>query len=446
VFRPSLGLCHTSLLAAAVLLGSIAGCQSSAPAEPEPAASSTAAAGPPLRVTAGRPLRKTLRRESVQPGTIVAFEHTPLWAKLPAYVQKLYVDIGDRVEAGKLLADLWIPELEDELHQKEAQVLQARAGIEQAAAALQAAEAAVATAQAKISEAEAGKIRAEGDYARWTSQYARIRDLVSGGSLDRKLEDETRDSLKAAEAARGEAAAKVESAKASLVEKKADVVKAKADQSLARARLQSAEADLARQKALLQYAQIRAPYAGVVTERNVVRGDFVQPPTGAMAKPLLAVARTDVVRIFVDVPEMDSPWVEPGRAAQVAVQALPDRIVEGTVTRTSWVLGANRTLHTELDFPNPDGILRPGMYATAHVVLQERPHALVLPRSAVAGSGKQALCWTVRDSKAVKTPIALGLQVGDEVEVVSGLKGDELVVQSPAGSLQEGQPVEVTGS
>ena len=150
------------------LLSCLAGCQSSAPAEPEPAASSTAAAGPPLRVTAARPLRKTLRRESVQPGTIVAFEHTPLWAKLPAYVQKVYVDIGDRVEAGKLLADLWIPELEDELHQKEAQVLQARAGIEQAAAALQAAEAAVATAQAKITEAEAGKIRAEGDYARWT--------------------------------------------------------------------------------------------------------------------------------------------------------------------------------------------------------------------------------------------------------------------------------------
>jgi len=440
VFRISYSV-FLPVLACCALLSCLAGCQSSSQAEPEQTAS---AADPAVRVVAARPVRKTLRLESVQFGWIEAFERTPLWAKLPAYVEKLHADIGDRVEANQLLADLSIPEMEDELHQKEAQVVQAQAGIEQAAAAIRAAEAAAATAQAKIAEAEAGNIRAEGDYQRWKSQYARISSLVAGGSLDRKLEDETRDSLQAAEAARGEARAKVESAKAALVEKQADVAKAKADEALARARLQSANADVARQKTLLQYTHIRAPYSGVVTERNVVRGDFVQPAGAAAAKPLLAVARTDVVRIFVDVPEMDSPWVEAGRPAHVGVQALADRVIEGKVTRTSWLLGANRTLRAELDLPNPDGLLRPGMYATAHILLQDRPDALVLPQSAVAGSGKQAFCWTVRDSKAVKTPITPGLQVGSEVEVVSGLKGDELVVQSPPGSLREGQTVEVT--
>jgi HlyD family secretion protein len=421
-----------------LLLG---GCQSSSLAEPEQAA------GPAIRVVAVPPTRKTLRLESVQPGQIEAFEHTPLWAKLPAYVEKLHADIGDRVEAGQLLADLGIPELEAELHQKEALVAQADAGIQQAAAATQAADAAVATAQAKISEAEAGNIRAEGDLARWKSQFARISQLVTSGSLDRKLEDETRDSLQSAEAARAEARAKVQSAKAILAEKTAETAKTKADQALARARLRSAQADLARQKALLQYAQIRAPYAGVVTERNVVRGDFVQPAGSMTAKPLLAVARIDLVRVFVDVPEMDSPSVEAGRVGYVNVQALleRDRKVAGTVTRTSWALGANRTLHTELDLPNPDGLLRPGMYATAHIVLQERPGAIVVPRSAVVGAGKQAACWTVHDGRAVRTPIALGLQVESEVEVVSGLKAGEAVIQSPPGSLQEGQPVEVTG-
>ena len=172
------------------------------------------------------------------------------------------------------------------------------------------------------------------------------------------------------------------------------------------------------------------------------RGDFVQPASTMTSRPLLAVARTDIVRIFVDVPEMDSPRVEAGRKGYVSVQALPDRIVEGKVTRTSWVLGANRTLHTELDLPNPNGLLRPGMYATAHILLQERPDVCVLPFSAIVREGKQAFCWVAKGGQAARTPIALGLQVGNDVEVVSGLKGDELVVQSPSGSLQDGQPIE----
>jgi multidrug efflux pump subunit AcrA (membrane-fusion protein) len=105
-------------------------------------------------------------------------------------------------------------------------------------------------------------------------------------------------------------------------------------------------------------------------------------------------------------------------------------------------LGANRTLRAELDLPNPKGALRPGMYATAHIVLQERRDACVIPLSAVTREGKQAFCWVAREGRARRTPIVLGLQVGNDAEVVSGLKGDELVVQSPVGSLRDGQPIE----
>jgi RND family efflux transporter MFP subunit len=429
---------------AAAVLASLAGCHSSSSAATQQAASPTPAAAAVVRVTAARPARKTLRRETVQPGQVEAFEQTPLLAKLPAYVQKLYVDIGDRVEAGQILVDLFLPELKDELRQKEAALVQSQAEIELATAAIRAAEAAVATAQANISLMEAGKIRAEADVARWQSQYARISQLAASGAVDRKLEDETRDSLKAAEAAREEARAKVEAAKAALWQSQADLAKANASQSVARARDANAEADLSRVKALLQYTQIRAPYAGVVTERNVNRGDFVQPAGAMAARPLLAVARTDFVRIFVDVPEMESPWVEAGRAGYVGVQAIPGRVVVGKVTRTSWVLGANRTLRTELDLPNPGGLLRPGMYATAHILLQERPDACVLPLSAIVREGQQAFCWVVKVGQAARAPITLGLRVGNDVEVTSGLKGDTLVVQSQTGALREGQSVEVT--
>jgi RND family efflux transporter MFP subunit len=431
-----------SVTVAAVIVGSLSGCRGSSPAETPAAASGTTAA----RVAVAQPARKTLRLDSVQPGQIEAFEQTPLFAKLPGYVQKLHVDIGDRAAPDQLLVELRIPELKDELRQKEAAVVQAEAEIELATAAVHAAQAGVATAQANVAAAEAGNIRAGSDYTRWQSQYTRISQLVAGGSLDRKLEDETRDQLKSAEAARGEAHAKVESAQATLAQGRADVTKAQANEAVARARLKNAQADLSRQKTLLQYGELRAPYAGVVTERNVVRGDFVQPATAMTAKPLLTLARSDVVRVFVDVPEMESPWVETGRAGYVSVQALPDRFVEGKVTRTSWALGANRTLRTELDLPNPDGLLRPGMYATAHILLQERPDVLVLPRSALVREGKQSFCWIVKDGQAVRTPIRLGLQVGNDVEVVSGLKGDEQVVQAKAESLQAGQPVEVEQS
>jgi HlyD family secretion protein len=289
---------------------------------------------------------------------------------------------------------------------------------------------------------EAGSVRAEGDYARWKSQSARIDTLAAGGSVDRKLADETRDMLKAAEASRGEARAKIESAKAALAERKADLVKAKADEASAQARLQSARADLARQKALLEYTHLRAPYAGVVTERNVVRGDFVQSAGSNTARPLVSVARTDLVRVFVDVPEMDSPSVEAGRAGYVHVQALPGRTVEGKVARTSWLLGPNRTLRTELDLPNPNGLLRPGMYATAHIVLEERRDVLVLPLSAVVKDGQRTYCCCVEGGRIARKPIALGLQTPQEAEVISGLDGKENVVQSQAASLRDGQPVE----
>lgn len=431
----------------AVLAGATVGCYAPSQAEQQStnaAGAEGAAAVAVVRVVAAKPARKSLRLETAQPGQIQAFEQTPLFAKLPGFVEKLHVDIGDRVEAGRVLVDLSIPELQEECRQKEAAVAQARAGVEQAAAALRAARAAAKTAQAKVGEARAGTIRAAGDLARWTSQHKRYSELAAGGSVDQRLVDEALDARRAAEAARDEAAAKVESAKAALQENQANIEKATADETAAHARLQSAQADLARQKALLGYTQIRAPFAGTITERNVDRGHFVQPAGVAGAKPLLAVHRTDTVRVFVEVPETEAPWVEPGDKGYLRIQALRGRELEGQVTRTGWALGANRTLRTEIDLPNPDGLLRPGMYATARIVLDERRDVLALPVSAVVREGKEAFCFTVRQGRAARRPIVLGLQAGDEVEVAAGLSGDELVVLARPDSLKEGQPVEPT--
>jgi multidrug efflux pump subunit AcrA (membrane-fusion protein) len=417
------------------MLVSLAGCHSSASADPQQPP-------PPVRVTAAQPARKTLRLLSVQPGQIEAFEQTPLFVKLPAYVEKLYVDIGDQLEKDKPLADLRIPELHDEFRQKEAMVVHAKAGVQQAGAAVRAAEKAVDTAQAGLREARAGTIRAAGQYERWKSEYARIVELAANQSIDRRLADETQNEFRAAEAARGEAEAKVASAEAALVERTVGVEKAKADLAVAEAGVGNAEADLARTRSLLEYTHVLMPYAGTVVQRNVVRGDFVQPATLATAKPLFVVARNDMLRIFVDVPEMEAPQIEVGATGIVRVQAIPNRPIDGTVTRTSWALGANRTLRTELDIPNPQGVLRPGMYATAEIVLQHHDNVLALPLTAVFTVDKQNLCCCVENGKIARRPITLGLRTTQDVEVVDGLKGEELVVQTQPAVLQEGQRAE----
>ena len=319
-----------------------------------------------------QPKRGALAADLVLPGNMQAFTDAPVYARTNGYLRRWYVDIGARVRAGQLLAEIETPEIDQQLRQSRAEL---------------------ATAQANYKLA---KSTAE----RW--QDLRKTDSVAQQETDEKLGD-------------------LESKGASM---------------------EAAGANVKRLEETQAFQKIYAPFDGVVTARNINRGDFVQPAGATTGKPLLTVARADTVRIFVDVSELDSPWVEPGRKGYVSVQALPGMPVEGKVTRTSWVLNANRTLRTELDIPNPAGRLRPGMYATARIVLQESPDAIVVPLSAVVREGAIASCWIIRDGKAARIALVLGLQVGNEAAITSGLKGDEQVVQVPPGSLQEGQALQ----
>ncbi len=427
-----------------VLIGALAtaGCGGTTAAQTSPEETGSRAAESIRNVTAGKLQRKTLQRVTVQPGRVQAFEETPLFAKVAGYVEEVGVDIGDRVEAGQVLVRLSVPELRDEVNQREALVAQAEAEIHQAEAAARAAEAGQTTARAAIREAEAGVSRAEADHQRWQSEYARVRQLAESGSVTAKLADETLNQARAAQAARLEAAARVESAQAGLVQSEADVAQARADQRTAEARLRVAQAQLARANTMLGYTEIRAPFEGIVTSRRVDKGHYVQPNGGS--NPLLVIVRAEVVRVFIDVPELEAPLVDAGDAAIITAQADGGRQIEGKVTRTSWILDAtNRSLVTEIDLPNEKGLLRPGMYATASILLDHRDDALAIPVAALVRDAGGDFCYCVRDGRAVRTPVALGLRSGGEYEVRGGLKGDELVVLAHAESLRDGEPVQV---
>jgi HlyD family secretion protein len=402
------------------------------------------------RVTAGKPARKTLKLISTQPGRIEAFEEAPLFPKLAGFVQEVRVDIGDSVKKNQLLVKLSIPEMLDEVKQMEALVAQADAEGRQADASVKAAEAMAGTAEAKVAQATAGIGRTTGEYERWKAEHARMRELAANGSVTQKLVDEALNQLRSADAARQEAAANVKSAEAALRAAKAAIQKSQADVVAAAAREKVAAANLAHTKTMLAYSEIKAPFNGVVTQRNVDTGHYVHPTTGGINAPLLVVAQTEQVRVFVDVPEMEAPLVDAGDKpdpAVIHVQSLGEKGIDGKVTRTSWSLDrSNRSLRTEIDLPNKDGKLRPGMYAKVDILLDQRENVLTLPMTAIVREGGETFCCRIESGKIDRKKIELGLRSGADVEVRSGLDADQLVVLARADSLVQGQSVEVIGS
>jgi HlyD family secretion protein len=400
------------LFLAAVLASLAAGCNR--PAAPAPNHAGQAPPAEAAVVKVVHPERKDVRRLIERPGfNIEADERTPLYAKIAGYVRKWNVDLGDSVHKDDILAELYIPEMEVELKQKEASIGQA---------------------VSEIKQADAAVVRARAEWTRAKSQYERMARLTS--VLDKDQVDEYRLGFEVAQAG---------------------VAKAEADVDVAKARLKVAEADRDHVQTFLQYTKVRAPYDGVITQRSVNTWDFVQPAAANKGESLFVVERIKPVRVFVNLPESEAVWIRDGDVALLRVQSLQGQPFKGTVTRTSKSLNPqNRTLRTEVDLPNTEGKLLPGMFVNA-TFIAEHKNVWALPSTAIVTQGEQTLCFRVANGKAVRMPIQVALRGSELVEVVKqqtkpakageeGLweefAGDEEVVSNPAG-LVDGQPVTV---
>lgn len=417
-------------------------------------------------VTMVHPERKAVVRTIEQPAFVEAYEETPLFARIVGYVLKVNVDMGDRVkgprfdkagkliEPGQVLAEISVPEMED-VNQKKALIAQANAEVLQAAAAVDAAAANIATAKALVQEAEAGRERAQANYDRWDAEYKQAEKLVKNGVIDAQTLDVTRNQFKAAGAARKEVDAKVASAQAMAAESAAKHSKAKADHTAAKAKVQVAQAEEGRAAALLDYSKLRAPYDGVITSRNVHTGYFL---TGTGVKPLFVVARMDVMRVMVDVPEADAGFIGVGVPARVRCQMVKDQEFEGKVTRSGWALDAKaRTLRTEIDLPNEHGKLRPGMYAYV-TFTAEATGGFTVPASAVVTQGDQTYCCRVEGGKVLRVSVKVGVRNAQFVQLLKkqsaapakagdqrgweDLSGQEEFVLHNAAALADGQSVQ----
>ena len=433
-----------------VLLISIAGCKTEKKGELQ-AVDSPSARAPIDRVTAGKPVKKTLRLFTEQPARVEAFEQTSIQSKISGYIESVDCDIGDQVTQGQVLIRIRAPEYEDQRQQKVAIVGQADAEIKQAEAALHASQAAANSSKALVAQAQASIARAQAEYSRWDSENQRMQQLVTRGSVTSKLAEETASQFQAAEAVRQEALASVESAKARQQQAEAGVATAEADVDAAKAKLQVAQAELKQAQTMLTYTELASPFNGHVTSRKGDAGHYVHPAGTDKGEPLLTISNLSKVRVFVNVPESEAPWVDAGfldaskgDSATIQINASYGRTIEGRITRSSLQIDPqSRSLTAQIDIDNSDLKLLPGTFATAKILLEERADVMTLPTAAIVRNAGQTVCCVVVDGKIEHRTIALGLRVEDDVQVSSGLNGDEIVVLARAGSLQPGQAVEV---
>jgi RND family efflux transporter MFP subunit len=355
---------------------------------------------------------KAVKGDIAQSLTIAAefrpFQEIEVHAKVAGFLKSISVDVGDRVKAGQLLAVLEIPELQDEIRQDQA-------GVKRAVEEINRAQADVERAQSAHEVAHLNSTRLAGVMKTRPNLVAQ-QDIDEATGRDRVSE------------------AQVSTAQAAL--------------AAAREQLEIAKAAQSRTQTLFDYARITAPFAGVITHRYADTGAMIQAGTSSQsqAMPIVRLSENDRLRLVIPVPESAVSRIHVGGDVAVAVQSL-HKTVNGKVARFSDRLDTDtRTMHVEVDVPNPTLELVPGMYADATVVLDAAKDVVVAPIQAIDRdeSGARALVVTGdgrQPGKIEERKVSLGLEADDRIVVTRGLDAGDLVVIGSRAQLKPGAVV-----
>ncbi|MBS1828934.1 MAG: efflux RND transporter periplasmic adaptor subunit [Acidobacteria bacterium] len=333
------------------------------------------------------------------------YQEVDVMAKISGYIKKVYVDVGDRVKAGQLLAELEVPEMGDELIKANAGIARSKADVARALTEVERAETAHKMAHLTAERVAAVAKNRPGLVAQQEVDDSKNRDLV--------------------------AEAQIATAKSTLaaVLKSVDV----------------SEAEARKATTLQTYLQVTAPFAGVVTKRFIDNGAMIQAGTSShtQALPVVRISDNRMLRLMLPVPESAVSQVRLGASVKVRVPSI-DREVNGRVARFSQrIVTATRTMETEVDVANPQGVLVPGMFAEAAISLREPRQALSVPVMAVDRTGDSSSVLVVKsDGTVERRNVSLGLESADRLEIRSGLSTGELVVIGRRDTLKPGQQVE----
>jgi RND family efflux transporter MFP subunit len=316
------------------------------------------------------------------PATTLAFAAANIFARASGYIETRKVDIGDHVKAGDLLAQITAPELDHQIAQAQATLSQNQATLQQT--------------------------QASRDLAQVTSD--RDSTLVKQGWVTHQQGDTDRLTLQAQEAA--------------IVVAQSNIA---AQQALIRV--------LEQQKA---YQGVVAPFDGVITQRNVDTGSLVQAGSTLM----FTLMQSDVIRVQVYVPQDAAFGVATGVDAVVRVSEMPDRTFLGKVTRFANALApGTRTLLTEIDVPNPDGALSPGVYCTVELHIPRKTPSVLIPAGAIVFNGDGVQVAVIENGSAHFRKVTVARDFGTEVEVRDGIKPGEEVILRPMVNLADGSKV-----
>jgi HlyD family secretion protein len=399
--------------------------------------------GMPVEVT--HPRQGGVERSTTQAGSVHAFEHASLYAKVSGYLKIQSVDIGDRVKVNQLLAVIDDPEVDKAVDQNKASLDQAQAKVRVAEAKVRSAQAAKEAAEAMVKVSETMVVSKLSNEVLQKKQLVRVAGLVRSNAVEAKLEDEQKDRSDVATADVGVSRAEVLSAKAEVMNKVALIEGAQADLIEAQANVEVAQANLGRALVMQDYTKIRSPYDGVITLRSFHPGDFIRSASEGGNIPVLAVAVTDKMRVVLPVPDTDVPFVDKGDKASLQIVALPGRTFHGEVSRYAFSEDhESRNMRTEVDLPNPDGKLVEGMFGRVTVILQAAaPHSVTIPSSGLVGQtgNGEGTVYVVKDGKVHKINVQVGNDNGVEAEILKGLSTDDQVITSYNGSIKEGTPV-----
>jgi RND family efflux transporter MFP subunit len=403
-----------------------------------------------LQVEVVHPEKGKLPRVTKLPGSVESFDSARIYAEVSGYIKR-QVDLGTKVKRGDVLIELDVPELEKQRDKWKAMVVQAKARVKQAEARRSAVVADRKAADAKIVQAEASAKSAKSWRKFRDLQHHRTETLFATRSIEEQLVDESKERFEAAVETENAALAAIKTAEAEREAVEAKVLQADADIDSAKADVEVAEAELARAKVMVNFATIKSPYDGYVTQRSTWPGDYVKAGAeGAGNPPLLTVERTDVVRVVVQIPDRDVPYCDEGDPAIVEIDALPGKPRKGKVT----LIGHSEDSHTklmraEIHLKNERGRLRQGMFGWVTIVLDPEAEQLSIPSVCLVGRTTQegkASVYVVRDGRAQLVPVQIGMDNGKLVAIQSGLKPtDQVIIQAPP-ALHDGDSVVVGSS
>jgi RND family efflux transporter MFP subunit len=378
------------------------------------------AAASPARptVTVMTPSRAPAVSDFTLPGTIQAVQDVPIFARADGYLKRRFVDIGDRVQQGQVLAELDTPELDQQTAQGRATLAQAQASFAQAQSALQ-------QGRATLQHNEA-TVRFNG------ITLARFQEL-------RRLELVAQQDVDNFQAAFDGSRADVAAAQANI-----DALVASAN--AARANVVANDANLRRLADLQSYQTLRAPFTGIVTVRNVDEGSLISSGSAPNSMPAFRVAQIDSLRIFVNVPQTFVASIKPGLATDTAVREFPDHPFKAAVFSTAESLDpASRTLLTEIRMRNEGAVLRPGMYADVKFhVTRTSPPFLVPSTAVIIRSGPPHVAVVGTDGVVHLKEVQLGRDLGSTTEIIGGLSEQDTFILAPPDDLQDGAHVNPT--